>query len=169
MNQNHWITVSTIGAEQDTVKIYDSAMQKPSESTLNKIACYHKGKGEFLTFEHMHVQIQPNGYDCGPYSVAFATALLSGLDPTQLSFKNPRNHMKECIISRVISEFPSSKTRRTKAPNFKLTLKLYCYCRGIEIDKMVVCDECDNWYHVNCVCKTGEILPEGLWFCRNCI
>lgn len=41
---------------------------------------------------------QANGYDCGPYALANATALVMGLNPSNLEFSSDaiRNHTKKC-------------------------------------------------------------------------
>ena len=170
VNDNHWITVSTIQAKPGTVHIYDSAIQNPTLSILNMISRYHRYEGSFLNFEVLNVQQQPNSYDCGPYAVAFATSLVSGLDPTQLTFNKPREHLLECFKSGKLTQFPSSKSRRKKHPIYKITKRIFCTCRGLEIPEMgdmIQCDICDNWSHINCVLGNLAV-PSGPWFCSEC-
>ena len=162
----HWITVSTIGAPADTVRIYDSNLEKPTNTTLDCIAKYHKCENNNLTYEVMQVQKQPNGFDCGPFAIAFATSLLSGADPSSMTYQNPRNHLRECFRLGYITDFPSKLGRRTEAPKYTIKEEIFCICRGIDIDVMVQCDNCFKWYHVNSVWKKGD-LP-AYWLCIEC-
>ena len=45
----------------------------------------------------MNVQEQEDSYSCGDLAVAFATSLIHGEDPTQLHYKQLRNHLKDCV------------------------------------------------------------------------
>ena len=60
----------------------------------------------------MHVQQQQNGSDCGIFAIAFAKALLSGRDPTQISIIDPRTHLSEHLVKGSIPAFPSVPTKR---------------------------------------------------------
>jgi len=43
-----------------------------------------------------------------------------------------------------------------------------CKSRGEE-DSMLLCDGCDNGYHTYCVEPPIENVPEGDWFCKDCV
>jgi hypothetical protein len=48
------------------------------------------------------------------------------------------------------------------------TCLVYCYCRLPDNGRrMVCCDLCEEWYHVDCA-RTHELGPENCWFCDHC-
>lgn len=51
---------------------------------------------------------QPNSNDCGVYSIAFATAIVSGLRPENMQYHQPtmRLHLLKMLLSGVIEQFP---------------------------------------------------------------
>ena len=55
--------------------IYDSLRKKPSDDTIRTIAKYLQSAEEKVTIQVMNVDKQPNGHDCGLYSIVFATSL----------------------------------------------------------------------------------------------
>ena len=61
----------------------------------------------------MNVQQQQNGSDCGVIAIAFAKSLLSGRDPTQLNFIDPRNHIFAHLPYNQIPDFPTEPARRS--------------------------------------------------------
>ena len=105
--------------------------------------------------------------------MAFATSLVTGLDPTELTFKKPRAHLLECFNSGKITQFPASKARRKKTPKYKITKEIFCTCRGLEIPEipemsnMIQCDICDIWFHIKCVCENSAV-PSVSWYCPKC-
>ena len=47
--------------------------------------------------------------------------------------------------------------------------QIYCYCRRVEIGKMIACENEDckiGWFHFTCVGIRRA--PRGQWFCRDC-
>lgn len=36
-------------------------------------------------------------------------------------------------------------------------------------DNMLLCDECDKGYHLYCINMKQKDIPEGNWYCENCI
>lgn len=36
-------------------------------------------------------------------------------------------------------------------------------------DRMLLCDGCDRGYHCECLIPQVELIPEGQWFCVNCL
>ena len=61
----------------------------------------------------MNVHQQQNGSDCGVFAIAFAKKLLSGRDPTQPNFNDPRNHLSAHLPCNEIPDFPTERARRS--------------------------------------------------------
>ena len=79
-DRNHWILASAIGCEIGTVKIYDSLFRKLDDSTKQIIYKYLPNDTRIKmvgTTEKQH-----GGEDYGVFSIAFATSLALGKDPT---------------------------------------------------------------------------------------
>ena len=92
--------------------------------------------------EMIHVQLQQGGFDCGLFSIAFATALANNKHPEQFLFKQDkmREHLHQCLTNEEITMFPAEERRkRVKVVD---TIKLYCDCRMPEIPPMVDCSHC---------------------------
>ena len=42
-------------------------------------------------------------------------------------------------------------------------------CGGKEFpEKQLICDQCENYFHMACTDPTLEDVPEGEWFCSDC-
>ena len=54
-------------------------------------------------------QIQKGSQDCGLFAIAISTALLNGLDMSQITFchKDMRGHLISCFIVKLITPFPT--------------------------------------------------------------
>ena len=92
VNKIHWLLISNIGEEMNTVCIYDS-MQLKSDCLLI-VSKYIQCSESQITINVMNVQEQEDSYHCGDLAVAFDTSLIHGEDPTQLHCKQLRNHHK---------------------------------------------------------------------------
>jgi hypothetical protein len=52
---------------------------------------------------------------------------------------------------------------------------LYCVCKQPETEDMIGCDECDNWFHPQCLEKLGvkvseiQNIADFPFSCRDCI
>ena len=165
---NHWVTISDIGQEPDTVLLFDSLHCSISPSMIQTIARFHKPDGPELKLKIMNVPQQKNGYDCGAYAIAFATSLLNGDDPTQLTYLGVRKHLVNVlkIQSVCVDPFPSKVTVRTKPVKKVEEAAVYCICRGIimEGDTMIECKRCVNLFHRDCVGVRGS----SRWCCTCC-
>ena len=106
LKKNHWLVISNIGEEMDTVCIYDSMQNRPDGECISLVARYVQCPDSHITIKVMNVQLQDNGYACGELAVAFATSLIDGEDPTQLHYKELRSHFKNCVDTYSIT--PSS-------------------------------------------------------------
>ena len=78
----HWLAISTIGCSYSHVRVYDSAYTSMPTSTKEQICGLIGSTESSITLEYVNVQAQSNSYDCGPFSVAFITALCTGINKT---------------------------------------------------------------------------------------
>ena len=86
VNKNHWILISTIGCPPSTVNVYDSLHGRLSSQAQRVVADLIQSQAADVTLRYMDVQWQSNGYDCGLFALANATALCDGTDPSTISF-----------------------------------------------------------------------------------
>ena len=54
---NHWLTVSNVGAEPDTIRVYDSLGTTLPLDTKKQIACLLKTEGQTISIEYANVQV----------------------------------------------------------------------------------------------------------------
>lgn len=172
---DHWLTISTIGAKEGEVFIYDSLYCSVSPSVKAQIACLLATRKELIELKFMDVQMQSGKYDCGLFAVAFACALVCGEHPGKFLFEQQemRKHLRMCLQQRSISMFPVKKTRRVlDRVKSKDLIEIFCICRMPQIPgiEMIECSKCKSWYHVPmCVQVLQEAKKRGAcWFCDNC-
>ena len=75
---------------------------------------------------------QQNAYDCGPYAMAVATALILGHDPSNIQFHSAaiREHVRKCLISGQACVFPSNDEDLNKiCKKRSVTVCVQCSCR----------------------------------------
>ena len=122
----------------------------------------------------MDIQKQSGGYDCGVFSIAFATALVFGEKPGCFLFdqKKMRAHLLQCFERQQMSMFPIMRKRRTgnKVKSFDEIL-VYCMCRMPELpnSRWIECSSCNEWYHSETCVKVPLSLPKhASWYCAKC-
>ena len=101
--------------------------------------------------------------DCGLYAIAYITAIAYGNDPCALVFHQEmlRSHFIKCLQQKYLTEFPVKQTRRPQSPK-QTEVLLYCLCKMPDNgEKMVFCEQCDEWYHAKCIGSVGRV-PEDL-------
>ena len=129
---DHWITISTFGAEEGDVFVYDSLYCSVSSSVKAQIAYLLATKKEKIELKFIDVQLQSGKYDCGLFAVAFATALVHGQQPGKFMFDQQamRKHLRLCLQNKVMPMFPIKKTRRFVAKVKSVDyIEIYCTCR----------------------------------------
>ena len=82
VNENHWILIYTIECPPSTVNVYDSLHGRLSSQALRVVADLIQSRAADITLRYMDVQWQSNGYDCGLFALANATALCDATDPS---------------------------------------------------------------------------------------
>ena len=105
---SHWVWVSSVGCQENEVKVYDSLYNNLLSSEIEqRVDCMLGGVPCNITVAS--VQQQQNGFDCGIFAIAFATCLTLGQDPTLVEFNIPqmRRHLYKCIESGNMELFPT--------------------------------------------------------------
>ena len=71
---SHWLTVSNINCLENTIKVYDSAYSDLPHEEEVLVASLVATQANKLKCIFPNVALQTNGYDCGLYAIANATA-----------------------------------------------------------------------------------------------
>ena len=160
----HWITVSNIGMKHAEVQVFDSMYKHVPTMVKAQIASLLATEEPAIKMNMMDVQMQSGGYDCGLFSIAFATALVFGEQPGQFLFdqKKMRAHLIQCLEVQQITPFPIMKRRRGAAClKVKVVedIPVYCLCRMPELPDSfwVECSACKEWYHSNTCVKISGV------------
>ncbi len=100
---NHWIVASNMDG---TVKVYDSIytyIDGNTRKVIENLFCMPEG----FNIEMLDIQKQKGVKDCGLFSIAIATALLFGEDPSNIRFNqvDMRNHLLKCYDTKFLSLF----------------------------------------------------------------
>ena len=124
----HWNTVSTVGVRHSEVQIFDSMYMCIPTMAKAQITNLLNTVESSVTVSFMDVQMQSGEYDCGLFSIAFATALVFGEWPGCFLFhqKEMRVHL-QCFECQQMSMFPIMKRRRSGA-KVKSVEKVPIYC-----------------------------------------
>ena len=90
------------------MKVYDSLFYNCDNETEHVIANLFQCGPNKVTVKLAHSQKQSDSSDCGVYAIAFATAVVNGLNPSRLRFKQEvmRSHLVNYFIKKHISPFP---------------------------------------------------------------
>ena len=100
---NHWIVASTINCE-DEVLVYDSLNDDLDDDTKGIIQNLFSCKN--INMATCQKQVGP--HDCGLFSIANATAIVNGIEPTLLTYKQEdmRLHLIQCLKQGMLTVFP---------------------------------------------------------------
>ena len=116
--------------------------------------------------------------DCGLFAIAFTMAICNKQSPEeqQLLFvvTRMREHLYDCIEDKTMKNFPAKKRRCTNKTKKIETLKVFCHCRlpAKEGENMVLCEQCQEWFHDKCETVPDEVWTtndEFKWYCRKCM
>ena len=125
-----------MGQLQDTdVFLYDS-LYSHTEISLTTNILLAKLLNSSKHFIRLCVPQMPKQWeasDCGLFSIAYATHLAFGKDPSGVTFIQPsmRNHFLHCIEDEKIKPFPVGPERRKRGASKQIIINIdmYCYCR----------------------------------------
>ena len=168
----HWATISTVGCHLSTVKVFDSLHWKLNDNNLKLVAGLMQSQDNKINIEYVDVQKQTGTSDCGFFALAFATSICYSQDPEKLTYKQDkmREHIFNCFQENCCTPFPSTVNRSHVKPT-KKSVSIYCTCRSInDGTKMIQCDECRQWYDVNCIKVDTKFLNNSKlkWCCSKC-
>ena len=84
-----------------------------------------------------------------------------------------RRHLAGCLEDGVISHFPAKKRAVRKMTKRTEEMNIYCICRMPEEggDKMISCDNCQQWFHGQCVTVPPQAWTDKdfVWKCSDCM
>ena len=174
VNDNHWITISTVRCDPRHVKVYDTKHTELPLSTKSIIADMLQTKVKFISIEYVNVQLQEGSSDCGLLAIAFAAAICFGKKPELLQFDQTltRGHLKSAFEKKSLTPFPAQTVIRKQSLIRKERLRIYCSCRQADDGRdMIRCDGCEDWFHTNCV-KISKMkfktIRNKSWVCNAC-
>ena len=156
-NGNHWVTITSIGCESGTVKMYDSLRMSAvlSKSVAHQVASILNTHHPQITVDIPEVQQQRGSNDCGLFAIAFATSILKGEDPSSVKYlqSSMRQHLVSCLEKQCMTVFPRQQGRRRKLNPISVQeiIPVYCLCRLPKSGRMAECTICGENYHRKCV------------------
>ena len=107
-----------------------------------------------IFLEFVSVQEQYGHSDCGVFAIAFATSLCAGHSPAKTTYIQHllQPHLLQCLEDGLFTEFPSLQ-RKQKVGHLRnrVVIPIFCECRQPESGRMVQCDQCQEWFHDDCV------------------
>ena len=163
---NHWLLACKgfDSEASDLVLVYDSSISgdSPGQHVIYCIAQITQTEKKYLKLGLMDCEQQRDSSSCGLYAIAFATALVFGMNPAELRFDLPkmRPHLMDCLRSSSIRPFPTvgTRVRSQWRPKKICSFPVYCVCRLPDGDTkfpkykvMAQCNKCKNYFHQYCL------------------
>ncbi len=187
---NHWIVLAKgFGKDPSRIMCFDSLTTSsgPDKKAITGASLIEHCIADTIEIHLMPCQKQTDGYNCGPFALAFATALALGHNPCEIRFdvSKMRDHIKKTLIDFdqgrnphfKLSKFPEIHriSNRNWKPVGSIKENIFCKCRAphdtnqevhpSKFTKMIKCYICKNQFHIGCV------NPEKgkLFRCENCL
>ena len=106
LSRHHWIAVSNVGCNENSVNLYDSSFRDVDPTTYALIK--NMFGGDQCEVSMKKVQEQDGIKDCGVFAIAFITSIVHGEDPCDVFYKqeNMREHLLDCYEKLIITPFP---------------------------------------------------------------
>ena len=167
--EKHWVTISTIDCDNNTVNLYDSSLTTVPLSLEQAIVALLKPKCP-ITVNIKNVVKQVGSADCGVFALAYCTSLALGNNPCLCVYRQVemRDHLVSCMEDSRFSTFPVARKRRLRCDNFSVhTIEICPICLLSDDGTiMVLCEQCSRWYHKRCVPSFTDNNDE--WICVKC-
>lgn len=145
-NQKHWGVISTVDCEQNTVHYFDSLNSSVSLEAQHIIVNLLRPKN-ILVIKVKNVCKQTGAADCGLYAIAFCTSIVHKQNPCSVVYsqREMRIHLKMCLEQKILSQFPTLKTRRLITEDvLTVTVELCPVCMlPDDGELMVYCEVCE--------------------------
>ena len=162
-----------INCLENTIKVYDSAYSYLPHEEEVLVASLVATQANKLKVIFPNVALQTNGYDCGLYAIANATALAFGRNPSTQTYipKLMRFHLYKCLENKQLELFPITSSKPKRKPHKKeFDVPLYCLCHMPDTRTLYIyCDICGNEYHPQCVGFDVSISDTTEFTCPKCL
>ena len=184
-NDNHWMLAAGGYGQLDGILIYDSLLDATPRHTIYAVSQICPEKKDELKVNIMKVQKQKDGFSCGLFAIANATALAFGLNPSEYVYDTTamQAHFISCCQKRKIEPFPFVQIRKCRnwRPSSHCKYPLYCSCKmpfseddvGFpeRFRTIVECKGCKRWFHVHCEQIPDNVLKDrrSKWRCMKCV
>ena len=137
--------------------------------------CLYNFTVYFPTCRYRLCEAQNGSADCGLFALAFASVLASGKHPSSHHFDHQRMraHLHACLTTGTFSAFPVLRVGRENKKKIKMChdFPVYCSCRMPASfgDRMIQCNNCHKWFHLELCIKVKEDILKSKWFCDKCL
>ena len=114
-NENHWLVAASAYGQKEGVMIYDSLLDsEPHSHTFYAVAQICPEKNDELKLLVMKTQLQKDGFSCGLFAFANATALAFGLNPSEFVYDQSdlRSHFILFCRNKTIEPFVFIQSRK---------------------------------------------------------
>lgn len=177
LSSGHWACLSNRFSQNGDVELFDSMLTAPSEGDdiVGQACSILKSTKQMLTIDVVGVQTQVGGADCGLFAISMAFDLCSGVDPfsQEVLQEHMRDHLVDCFENQSITSFPKvprqTMDQRIRIVN-SVSVNIFCVCRGIEEGDMVMCENCEEWFHGHCISIPPDVFQKDSppWICPTC-
>ena len=106
--RHHWIVATTVNCASGQVNVFDSLFKALDNETKATISRLFQRDTNSVIIKVMNSQKQMGVKDCGLFSIAFATAIAFGQNPTKQMFQQQsmRAHLVNCFENKKMTPFP---------------------------------------------------------------
>ena len=118
--RKHWVLISLIDCNENTIEVYDSFFKTVTPTTVSTICQIlqpNPGSISNIKLVNTKRQRRPNASDCGVLVCAFVGSLLRGRRPVGVVYDIPRmrQHLAVCLESSTLTAFPAQCQRSRAA------------------------------------------------------
>ena len=105
---SHWILTFCSNGRVQTCDSLKTSLSRVNEKCVHALYKNFVNDSGKLIVSFLPVQKQPDGYNCGPFAIAFAAEILDGKSPMEAHFDvtKMRRHLITCLKNQRLSSFP---------------------------------------------------------------